>query len=129
MNVLRLRADGHPGRSRPEANAKGDREANPRFSECSKIFLAGFGPSFLLLVLEYLTAGDFPGWFLLVPTNPAILLAALVAHRVEPLVGSRWSDEAFFGTLAIESVLWWYFLGVLVAVLRRRRRARLTASR
>lgn len=91
------------------------------------VFLAGFGGSLLLLTLEYLTAGDAPGWFILVPTNPTTLLAALVAHRVEPMFGSRWSDETFFGTLLAESALWWWTVGAVVDTIRRRRA--LTARR
>jgi len=113
----------HRAAAVPETGKTG--ELNPRRSTSSRIFFAGFGLSFLLLVIEYLTAGEFPGWFLLVPSNPTILLAALVAHQVESLVGSRSSDEAFFGTLVVESALWWYILGALVAVLRRHRAASL----
>jgi hypothetical protein len=87
----------------------------------ARVFLAGFGPSLLLLMIEYLTAGGFPGWFILVPSNPTTLLGALVGHRVEAAVGPRWSDEAFFATLGVDSALWWYGVGVLVAVARRRR--------
>ncbi len=86
----------------------------------SRVFFAGFGLSFLLLILEYLTAGGFPGWFILVPSNPTTLLAALVGHKLEPIVGSRWSDEVFFGTLVVESTLWWFVVGALVAAGRRR---------
>ena len=87
----------------------------------SRIFLAGFGLSLLLLMIEYLTGGRFPGWFVLVPSNPTTLLGALVGHQVEAAVGARWSDEAFFATLGVESALWWYAVGVLVVVVRRRR--------
>jgi hypothetical protein len=115
----------HQAAAVPETGAG---ELNPRRSTSSRIFFAGFGLTFLLLVVEYLTAGEFPGWFLLVPTNPAILLAALVAHEAESLVGPRWADEAFFGTLIIESTLWWYILGALVVAVRRRRAARPPSS-
>jgi hypothetical protein len=79
-------------------------------------------------MLEYLTAGEFPGWFVLIPTNPTTLLAALVGHKAELIVGSRWSDQAFFGTLAVESACWWYVVGALVVVIRRRRAHRLITS-
>jgi hypothetical protein len=92
-----------------------------RLSVGSSVFLAGFGLSLLLLMLEYLTASEFPGWFILIPTNPTTLLAALVGHKAELIVGSRWSDQAFFGTLAVGSALWWYMVGALVALVRRRR--------
>lgn len=88
----------------------------------SRIFFAGFGLSFLLLILEYLTAGGFPGWFILVPSNPTTLLAALAGHKLESIVGSQWSDEAFFGTLVVESAFWWSVVGALVAAGRRRAR-------
>ena len=90
-------------------------------SASSRVFLAGFGLSLLLLIIEYLTAGGFPGWFILVPSNPTTLLGAFVGHKVEAAVGARWSDEAFFATLVVESALWWYMVGVLVVVVRRRR--------
>jgi hypothetical protein len=72
-------------------------------------------------MIEYLTAGGFPGWFILIPSNPTTLVGALVGHKVEVAVGARWSDEAFFGTLAMESALWWWAVGALVVVVRRRR--------
>jgi hypothetical protein len=81
----------------------------------------GFGLSGLLLTIEYLTAGRFPGWILLVPTNPTILVAALVGHRVEELVGARWADEAYFCTLGLDSAVWWYLVGVFAIRLRRLR--------
>ncbi|MEX0880473.1 MAG: hypothetical protein WD451_12205 [Thermoanaerobaculia bacterium] len=116
------------GRAAAETESRQARESKVRLSVGSSVFLAGFGLSFLLLVLEYLTAGEFPGWFILIPTNPSTLLAALVGHQVEAVVGSRWSDEAFFGTLVVESALWWYMVGALVAVVRRRRAHRLMSE-
>ena len=103
----------------PESTRPG--ESRKWSSAGSRVFFAGFGVSLLLLMIEYLTAGGFPGWFLLVPSNPTTLLGALVGHQMEAIVGARWSDEAFFVTLAVESALWWYAVGVLVAVVRRRR--------
>jgi hypothetical protein len=99
-----------------------ERASRVQHSLRSRVFFAGFGLSFLLLILEYLTAGEFPGWFILVPSNPTTLLAALFGHKLEPIVGSRWSDEAFFGTLVVESALWWFVVGALVAAGRRRAR-------
>lgn len=87
----------------------------------SKVFLLGFGLSLLLLTLEYLTGGRFSGWFVLVPSNPTIVLGALVGHQVEGVVGARWADEAFFATLAVESALWWYAVGIVVDAVRRHR--------
>ena len=78
--------------------------------------------SLLILMIEYLTAGGFPGWLILVPSNPTTLLAALVGHRVESAVGSQWADEAYFVTLAVGSALWWLGVGAVVAVVRRRSR-------
>jgi hypothetical protein len=86
----------------------------------ARVFWAGFGLSLLLLTVEYLTAGAFPGWLILVPSNPTTLLAALVGHGVETTVGVQWADEAFFATLAVESALWWYAVGVIFAAVRRR---------
>ena len=91
------------------------------FFSAPKIFLVGFGLSLLLLTFEYQTGGRFPGWFVLVPSNPTIVLGALVGHQVEGVVGARWADEAFFATLAVESALWWYAVGIIVDVVRRRR--------
>ncbi len=91
------------------------------FFSASRIFLVGFGLSLLLLIAEYLTGGRFPGWFVLVPSNPTTLLGALVGHEAEAAVGARWADEAFFSTLVVESALWWYAVGVLVEAVRRRR--------
>jgi len=88
------------------------------------VFLAGFGTSLVLLVLEYLTMGEFSGWLILVPTNPTIFLAALVGHQAEDLVGPRWADEAFFGTIALESALWWYGIGTLAVAWRHRQTRR-----
>jgi hypothetical protein len=88
------------------------------------VFLAGFGTSLLLLVLEYLTVGEFFGWLILVPTNPTIFLGAVVGHQAERLVGPRWADEAFFGTIALESALWWYGICLLVVAWRDRQRRR-----
>jgi hypothetical protein len=113
------------GRAAVEPESRQARESKVRLSLRSSVFLAGFGLSLLLLMLEYVTAGGFPGWFVLVPTNPTTLLAALVGHKAELIVGSRWSDQAFFGTLAVESALWWYMVGALAAVVRRRRAHRL----
>jgi hypothetical protein len=76
--------------------------------------------SLLLLMIEFLTAGEFPGWFILVPSNPTTLLAALVGHKLEIAVGARWSDEAYFATLVAESAVWWLAVGALVVVVRRR---------
>jgi hypothetical protein len=90
----------------------------------ARVFLFGFGLSFLLLVAEYLTAGKFSGWFVLVPTNPAILAAALIGHELEDLVTSRWADEAFFGTLVVETALWWWVCDALLARIRSRRARR-----
>jgi hypothetical protein len=90
-------------------------------STSSRVFLAGFGLSLLLLVIEYLTAGEFPGWLILIPSNPTTLLGALVGHKVEMAVGARWSAEAFFATLFVESALWWGAVGALVVMVRRRR--------
>lgn len=88
----------------------------------ARTFAAGFGLSLLVLMIEYLTAGGFPGWFILVPSNPTTLLAALAAHRVEAAVRAQWADEAYFVTLAAGSALWWLGVGALVAVVRRRSR-------
>ncbi len=87
----------------------------------SKVFRAGFGLSLPLLILEYLTGGRFPGWLILVPSNPTTLAAALVARSLESVPGPRWSDEAFFGTFILESAFWWYLVGGAVDVIRRRR--------
>ena len=86
------------------------------------VFAAGVGSSLLILTIEYLTAGGFPGWLILVPSNPTILLAALVGHRVEAAVRGQWADEAYFVTLAVGSALWWLGIGALVAAVRRRGR-------
>ena len=91
------------------------------FFSASRVFLVGFGLSLLLLIAEYLTGGRFPGWFVLVPSNPTTLLGALVGHQAEAAVGPGWADEAFFSTLVVESALWWYAVGVLVEAVRRRR--------
>ncbi len=91
------------------------------FFSASKIFLVGLGLSLLLLTFEYLTGGRFPGWLVLVPSNPTTVLGALVGHQVEAAVGARWADEAFFATLGVESALWWYAVGIIVDAVRRRR--------
>lgn len=109
-----------PSERAPSAAATPGRTRVSFFS-ASKIFLVGFGLSLLLLTLEYLTGGRFPGWFVLVPSNPTIVLGALVGHQVEGVVGARWADEAFFATLALESALWWYAVGIIVDAVRRRR--------
>jgi hypothetical protein len=88
-----------------------------------RVFLWGFGLSCLSLAIEYLTEGRFPAWVLLALSNPTIVLAAFVGHRVEEIVGSRWADEAYFATLAADSVLWWYLVAVLTTRLRRSHRA------
>ena len=88
----------------------------------ARVFGAGFGLSLLILMIEYVTAGGFPGWLILVPSNPTTLLAALAGHRVEAAVGARWADEAYFVTLGVESALWWFVVGALVAAVRRRTR-------
>ena len=85
----------------------------------ARVFGAGFGLSLLILMIEYLTAGEFPGWLILVPSNPTTLLAALAGHRVEAAVGAQWADEAYFVTLGVESALWWFVVGALVAAVRR----------
>lgn len=105
------------------ARATATQPGQPRVSSssASRIFVIGFGLSLLLLLTEYLTGGRFPGWFVLVPSNPTTLLGALVGHQVEAAVGARWADEAFFATLGVESALWWYAVGVLAVVARRRR--------
>ena len=86
-----------------------------------RVFGAGFGVSLLLLMIEYLTAGAFPAWLILVPSNPTTLLAALAGHRVEAT--ARWADEAYFITLGVGSTLWWFVVGTLVAAVRRRTRS------
>ena len=111
----------HPGSPEDRLTGKSQAGSSRRSSEGSRVFLAGFGLSLLILMLEYLTAGSFPGWFILVPSNPTTLLAALVGHRIEAAVGARWSDEAFFATLAAESAGWWYGVGAIVGAVRRRR--------
>ncbi len=78
--------------------------------------------SLLILMIEYLTAGGFPGWLILVPSNPTTLLAALAGHRVEAAVRAQWADEAYFVTLAVGSALWWLGVGAVVAVVRRHSR-------
>ena len=98
-------------------------QAFPRLRR-ARVFHFGFGLSFLLLVAEYLTAGEFSGWFALVATNPAILAAALIGHKLEDLVASRWADEAFFGTLVVETALWWWVCAALLARIRGRRARR-----
>jgi len=88
-----------------------------------KVFLLGFGLSAPLLVLEYLSDGQFLGWLVLLPTNPTTLAAAVIARNAESLSGPRWSSEAFFGTFILESAFWWYVVAGVADVIRRHRAA------
>lgn len=85
------------------------------------VFVVGFGLSTVFLYLEYLTAGRFLGWLLLIPTNPLLLIAALIGHQLENVVQPRWADETFFGTILLESALWWYAIAFLIVARRHRR--------
>jgi hypothetical protein len=86
-----------------------------------KVFLSGFGLSVPLLVLEYLSEGQFLGWLILLPTNPTTLAAAVIARNAESLSGPRWSSEAFFGTFLLESAFWWYLVAGVIDGIRRHR--------
>ncbi|MGE5275450.1 MAG: hypothetical protein ACM3SU_00505 [Acidobacteriota bacterium] len=86
-----------------------------------RVFLWGFGLSVPLLILEYVSDGQLPGWLILLPTNPTTLAAAVIARDAESLSGPRWSSEAFFGTFILESAFWWYLVAGVTDVIRRHR--------
>jgi len=97
--------------------------ARRRLSLRWRVFLFGFGLSVPLLVLEYLSDGQFLGWLILLPTNPTTLAAAVIARNAESLSGPRWSSEAFFGTFILESAFWWYLVAGVIDAIRRHRAA------